>query len=51
MLGEPHQVRADAIEPLDLFEDLCVQSAIADTGIRWIAKIVADADAQFGHGH
>ena len=50
VLSKPHEVGAQAVEPLHLFDNLVVEDLVANPGARGIAKVVADTDTQLMHG-
>jgi hypothetical protein len=51
VLGEPHEVEAEAVEPRDLVEDLRVEARCRDAGVGRIPEVVDDAQPEGKTGH
>jgi hypothetical protein len=51
VLGEPHEVQAEPVQPDDLLENLRVEPGRVDLGVGRVAKVVDDADTKRGPRH
>src|SRR5260370_32719995 len=46
VLGEPHEVEPEPVEPRHLVQDRGVQALMAQARFGWVAEIIGDAQAQ-----
>ena len=51
MLGEPDEIEAEPVEPSDLIHDRGIERLMGKAGLRRIAEVVGDAEAERFAGH
>src|SRR5689334_386676 len=51
MLGEPHEVEPQPVEPCHLVEDCGIELLMAQPRFGWIAEVVGDPEPQRLSGH